>query len=147
MAARTATKQRGRPFEAGTSGNPSGRPKGSRNKATLAAEALLDGQAEALTQKAVEMALAGDTTALRLCLERTVPPRRERAITFEMPPIRGADDASAAVAGLIAAVAAGQIVPGEAESLARLVTAYVGAIEASEFDQRLKALEAKADQR
>ena len=53
---------RGRPFQAG---NP-GRPKGARNKASLAAEALLDGEAETLARKAVEMALAGDTTAMRL---------------------------------------------------------------------------------
>ena len=49
------------------------RPKGARNRATLAAETLLDGEAEALTRKAVELALAGDTTALRLCLERVLP--------------------------------------------------------------------------
>ena len=43
----TAQKQRGRPFEPGTSGNPAGRPKGARNKAAVAMEALLDGEAEA----------------------------------------------------------------------------------------------------
>src|ERR1700693_659671 len=71
MTAENTTKeQRGKPFTPGASGNPDGRPKGSRNKSTLALEALLDGQAEALTQKAVELALAGDITALRLCLDR-----------------------------------------------------------------------------
>ena len=58
---------RGRPFEKGRSGNPGGRRRGSRNKATLAAAALLAGESEALTRKAVEMALAGDPTAMRLC--------------------------------------------------------------------------------
>ena len=66
----TAKKQSGKPFKPGVSGNPSGRPQGSRNKATLALESLLDGQAEVLTQKAVDMALEGDMQALRLCLER-----------------------------------------------------------------------------
>ena len=61
---------RGRPFPPGVSGNPAGRLPGTRNRATMAAEALLDGEAEALTRKAIEMAMAGDTTALRLCLER-----------------------------------------------------------------------------
>src|SRR6516225_7230100 len=75
----------GRPFARGRSGNPSGRRPGSRNKATLAAAALLDGEFEALTRKAVELALAGDPTALRLCLERLLPPRRERAVTFRLP--------------------------------------------------------------
>jgi hypothetical protein len=49
----------------------------------MAAEALLDGEAEALTRKAVELALAGDTVALRLCLERLLPPRRSRRVTFD----------------------------------------------------------------
>ena len=60
-------KARGRPFAKGVSGNPAGRPVGSRNKATLLALQLLEGEAEALTRKAVEQALEGDTTALRLC--------------------------------------------------------------------------------
>jgi len=58
---------------------------GARHKATVAAEALLDGEAEALTRKAVEMALAGDGAALRLCLDRIIPPRRERPVRFNMP--------------------------------------------------------------
>jgi hypothetical protein len=70
----------GRRFQPGVSGNPAGRPKGAKNKSTLAAEALLDGEAEALTRKAVEMALRGDTVALRLCLERLMPPRRDRPV-------------------------------------------------------------------
>jgi len=64
-----AGTQRGRPFAKGKSGNPAGKPKGARHRVTLATEALLDGEAEALTRKAVEMALAGDGAALRLCLE------------------------------------------------------------------------------
>ena len=58
-------------FESGQSGNP----KGARNKATLAAEALLDGKAEAITRKAIDLAKAGDLTAIRLCLERIIPAR------------------------------------------------------------------------
>ena len=66
----TARKQRGRPFQKGQSGNQDGRPKGSRNATTIALETLLDGQATALTQKAAELTLAGDMTALRLCHPR-----------------------------------------------------------------------------
>jgi Family of unknown function (DUF5681) len=64
----TAGKQRGRPFQKGQSGNPEGRPNGSRNATTLALETLLDGQATALTQKAIDVVLTGDIPALRLCL-------------------------------------------------------------------------------
>jgi len=60
---------RGRPFEKGRSGNPAGRRVGCRNKTTIAAASLLAGEAEALTRKAVELALGGDASALRLCLE------------------------------------------------------------------------------
>jgi hypothetical protein len=64
---KTGEKQRNlKPFRPGQSGNPDGRPKGSRNKATLAMEALLDGEAEAITRKAIEKALEGDMTAIRL---------------------------------------------------------------------------------
>ena len=56
-------------FSPGVSGNPAGRLPGTKNRATKAAEELLEGEAEALTRKAVELALEGDTVALRLCLE------------------------------------------------------------------------------
>ena len=78
----TDEKQRGRPFEKGTSGNPSGRPRGSRNATTLALEVLLDGQAQALTQKAIDLALTGDIPALRLCLDRILPPRKHRLVSL-----------------------------------------------------------------
>ena len=71
-------KQRGLPFEKGRSGNPAGRPRGCRNRSTQAAQLLLQGEAEALTRKAVELALGGDPTALRLCLDRVIALDRER---------------------------------------------------------------------
>ena len=77
MTANSEPKQRGG-FQPGQSGNPAGKPKGARNKTTLAVEALLDGEAEALTRKAIERALEGDSVALRLCLER-IPSRPARA--------------------------------------------------------------------
>lgn len=61
-------------FKSGQSGNPSGLAKGALNKATLASQTLLDGEAEALTRKAVELAKEGNPVALRLCLERLLPP-------------------------------------------------------------------------
>ena len=79
----TAGKQRGKPFQKGQSGNPDGRPKGSRNATTLALETLLDGQATALTQKAIDLALIGDMAALRICMDRILPPRKDRPITFD----------------------------------------------------------------
>ena len=136
-ASKTPGRGRGRPFQKGNAG----RPKGARNKLTTAAEQLLDGEAEALTQKAITMALAGDTTALRLCLERLVAPRRERFVRFDLPPLQSPADAARAMAGIAAAVAFGEITLSEAAELARLVEGYIKAVEANEFDQRLTAIE------
>ena len=136
----TGSKQDTR-FQPGQSGNPEGRPKDSRNKTTLALESLLDGQAEALTQKAIELALGGDIPALRLCLDRLLPPRKDRPVTFEMPAIHGADDAQAAIAALLAAVSGGSLTPSEASEVGKLIDAYVKAIEVTEVLARLEKLE------
>lgn len=129
---------RGRPFQ---QGNP-GRPKGSRNRTTLALEALLDGEAEAITRKAVEMALDGDTTAMRLVMDRIMPPRKERPIMFSMPKLETAGDAVKATAALAEAVASGDITPGEAGELSKLVDGFTKAVELHEIQQRLDKLEA-----
>ena len=134
-----APNTRGRPF---APGNP-GRPRGARHRATLAAEALLDGEVEALTRKAVDLALAGDLAALRLCMERILPPRRDRPVSLALPHLRGAVDAVAAMAAINAAVADGGLTPTEAGGLASLVAAYVKAIEVSELERRMAALEAQ----
>src|SRR5262249_49407454 len=137
----TVPKQRGRPFAKGKSGNPNGRPPGARNRATLAAEALLDGESERLTRKAVAIALKGNAACLRLCLDRILPPRRDRLVHFPMPALNSAGDAAKAVAAMTAAVARGELAPTEAAELSRVVEAYVKAIEISEIERRLKALE------
>ena len=85
-------RDRGGRFSKGRSGNPAGRPRGCRDHVNRAARLLLAGEGEALTRKAVELALAGDPAALRLCLERIVGPYRERAVEFTMPAIRNAAD-------------------------------------------------------
>ena len=134
---KNAAKTRGRPFEPG---NP-GRPKGSRNKATLAAEALLDGDAEALTRKAIELALAGDVTALRLCWERIVPARKDRPVTFALPKLEHASDAVTASAAIVEAVANGDLTPSEAAELSKVVDGFKRALEAADFEDRLVRLE------
>jgi hypothetical protein len=139
--AETARRSRGRPFPKGQSGNPAGRPRGSSNRATRAAEMLLDGEATALTRKAVELALAGDQAALRLCLDRTVAPRRERAVELALPPIHGADDILAAIKVVSGAVGRGAITPGEGFTLSQMIETFLRAIDASDFEGRLRELE------
>ena len=122
MTSAKTEKQQNR-FRRGVSGNPAGRPKGARNKTTMAAQALLDGEGEKLTRKAIEMANAGDTVALRLCLDRIIPTRRERVVTLDLPDIVDADVAPA-LAAIIKATASGELTPTEAKSLSDMIAAY-----------------------
>jgi hypothetical protein len=129
-------------FRKGRSGNPAGRRPGTRNKATETAELLLEGEAEALTRKAVELALAGDAVALRLCLDRLIPPRRGRKVQLaNVPPVSGTADLGPTMAAITTAATGGAITPGEAAELARVVEIYVRAVEASDFERRLRQLE------
>jgi Family of unknown function (DUF5681) len=134
-----APTTRGRPFRPG---NP-GRPKGSRHKTTQAMQALLDGEAAALTRRAIEMALNGDAVALRLCLDRLLPVLRERPIAVELPALASSKDAVTASAALLGAVAAGEVTPGEAQGIGRLLELHLKAIELHEIEARLTALEGK----
>src|SRR4030095_15699898 len=126
---KTEGKQKPQLFKQGQSGNPSGRPQGSRNKATIAVDALLDGEAETITRKAIELAKAGDTVALRLCLDRIAAPRRDRPVAFTLPAIEIVADLSKASAARLQAVACGDLTPSEAAELGKLVEAHVRAIE------------------
>ncbi len=139
--AKTTEKQPRQGFKRGKSGNPSGRPQGSRNKATIALEALLDGEAEAITRKAIEKAKAGDMTAIRLCLERLIPIRKDGPITFNLPDMNNADDSAAAMSGMLRALADGEITPSEASSVASVIETYRRTLETAEFENRIAALE------
>jgi Family of unknown function (DUF5681) len=135
--------RRGNPaWQPGVSGNPAGRPPGARNKATVAAEALLDGDAEAIATKAIELAMKGRMGALRLVMERICPPRKDRPVRFMLPKLEQPSDALAAAAAIVDAVAAGDLTPTEAAELSRVVSTYVATLEAADFDARLRKLEA-----
>ncbi|WP_417729140.1 DUF5681 domain-containing protein [Roseovarius sp.] len=123
-------------------GNP-GKPKGSRHRATQAIQELLDKDGEALTRKAVEMALAGDTTALRLCLERIAPARKDAPVKFDLPPMESAQDATEAAQAVLQAVSEGELTPLEGASVMALVEAYRKTLETTELESRIAALEAE----
>lgn len=118
-----------------------GRPPGARNRATLAAERLLDGEAEAITRRCIEMALAGDPVALRLAMERLLPPRRSRPVHVSLPPIETPRDGLAAISAIVRAVGAGELTPDEAEKVAAPVAAVLKAFEVVDLERRLAALE------
>jgi len=124
-------------FSAGNSG----RPRGSRNKATLAIESLLEGQAEALAQAAITKALQGDSVALRLCMDRIAPPPKDAAVTFSMPTMSNALDAAEAAGNVLRAVSEGELTPLEATRVMGLIDSYRRTLELTEIEQRLQALE------
>jgi len=109
----------------------------------LIAEQLLDGEAETLTRKVIDKAKRGNLVALRMCLDRIIPPRRDRAIQFKIPQLNSASDASKAMAAIMIAVAHGELTPAEAAELSNVVTVYVRVIETTEIERRLLAVEAR----
>jgi len=136
------TRKSGRNTDGTFGPGNSGKPKGTRHKATQAALALLDGEAEALTRQAVTMALGGDMTALRLCLERIAPPRRDAPVTFDLPRMETARDAAKAAGAVLGAVADGDLTPTEGAHIMALVETYRRTLETTELEARLAALEA-----
>jgi hypothetical protein len=102
---------------------------------------LLEGESEALTRKAIELAKGGDTTALKMCLDRIAPPRKDAPVTLDLPVLTGPETALAGVARAIEAAAAGEITPSEAGALVSLLDSYRKAYEVQEFEKRLAALE------
>ena len=141
--ANTGAKQARGQFKKGSSGNPAGKPAGARHRVTLAVEALLEGQHAALTQKAIDLALSGDGPALRLCLDRIAPARKDSPVSFDLSPVRTVADAVEASASVLAAVAAGEVTPDEAGRVMALLTAHKGLVEVGNLEARITALEKK----
>ena len=123
-----------------TSGN-SGRPKGTRNKKTLAIESLLEGQAEALTQTAISKALDRDGMALRLCMDRIAPAPKDNPVSFTLPHMNNVSDASQAAGSVLTAVSNGNLTPIEATRVMGLIDSYRRTLELTEIEERLQALE------
>jgi hypothetical protein len=146
MTENSDAKQAGR-FQKGQSGNPSGKPKGARNLATRAAEALLDGEAVALTRKAIDQAKEGDSVALRLCLERILPARRERSVSVDLPKLETPSDTPKAIASILDSVASGELTPGEAGDVVKIVDSFARAMELRDLEARVTAIEKRDAER
>ena len=131
------------PFKKGQSGYPAGKKKGTRNKATLVLEAILDGDAPELMRKAVHLAKAGDASMMRLCLERLIPPRKDRPVQFELPPVNNSADAAKAMLAIVQAVAAGEITPNEAFEVSKIIECFAETLKVNELEARIEALETK----
>ena len=127
-----------------TEGN-SGKPKGSRNKATIAIESLLEGQTEALTQTAISKALDGDSMALRLCMDRIAPLPKDNTISFTLPHMESANDASKAAGSVLKAVSIGEITPIEGSRVMELIDSFRRTLELTVIEHRIQALESNIE--
>ena len=141
VADETAKIQRGKPFQSGRSGNPNGRPAGSRNKTTEMVEKLLKGDAEKVTRAVLEAAANGDMRAATIVLDRIAPVRKGRPIAVDLPKLETAADVSAAMAAVVLATAQGALTPTEAGELASVIDIHRRAIETGQLAARIAALE------
>jgi hypothetical protein len=136
-------KRRGRPFEAGVSGNPAGRPKGSRNRRTALLEAMLDQDAQMILREIIDRALAGDRRSMEFCAQRILPRRRDRPVEFDLPEIATADDGVKGSAAILRAFSAGELSPSEARDAMALLQEHLRVLEQANLEPRVSALEEK----
>ena len=104
-------------------------------------DTLLAGEAAQLTRKAIELALAGDTQALRLCLDRLMPPGKDRVVFFDFPPIRSVAEIPQGMVSVMAAISQGKVMPPEGALLSQMLVDYAKAMTASDVERRLQKLE------
>ena len=128
-------------FAKGSSGNLAGRPQGSRNKATLLMEQMFEGAIEKLTRKVIEMAQEGNIGAMKICMERLLPPCEDRPIRLDLPAIENMAQVSAALTTVVAGIADGAITPREGEIVANILAVQTNVVATTDMDRRLKDVE------
>jgi hypothetical protein len=131
---------RGRPFQPGNAFGR-GRPAGSRNKSTIALQAMLDQHAEPILKKAVVMALQGEKAAIRLCLERLLPVRRHSTVKFKLPRLESVADIAKASSNVVRAVADGKLTGADGELVTSMLEKLRQAFESASLEDRIGALE------
>jgi len=131
------------PFQPGISGNPNGRRPGQKNRKAALIESLFEGEVEAVGRKTLELALAGDTVALKIILDRVAPAPRGRKVRFRLPQLTSASDLVSALNCVLRAVSHGILTVDEGSSLSGAIESGVRVIEVAELGERIAALEAR----
>jgi len=132
-------------WKKGESGNVAGKPKGTRHRATTMLMALMEKNAESITQTVIEAAKSGDLAAARMILDRLAPHAKERPVSVDLPDTNTVEGINAAQQAILQAVAAGDLLPGEGTALAGIVEARRRALESLELERRIVALETRND--
>jgi hypothetical protein len=130
-------------FAPGKVHNPNGRPAGSRNKATIALEKLMEEGAEKIVQTVIKLANEGDMSAARMVLDRIIPQRKDRPVVVDLPKINSAADIPAATQAILEATASGELTPSEGAALVNIAESHRKAVELSELEERIRAIEAE----
>jgi len=132
----------GNKYKPGESGNPDGRPKGAKDKRTQYRE-LFEPHADDLIQKAIDLALTGDTTCLKMCIDRLVSPFRAKNATVTLDDIEGTLTEKGEK--IINAMGKGELSPSDASSMLSALAAQARIIEIEELEKRVSDLEARND--
>jgi hypothetical protein len=132
-------------FAPGHSGNPKGMAKGTRHRATVAAERLMtkSEDTKAITEVIIREARAGQAWACRAWMSVIMPAPRGRLLSFKMPKIEGAQDIPAALLAVVERVAAGQITPTEASEIASIFDCLRNSYETDALTREVEALKAR----
>ena len=137
-----AVKTRGRPFEPGNTFGK-GRPAGSRNKATLALEALIEGQGEEVINTIIASAKDGDMTAAKALLDRLVPKRKSAPAPITLSPAASASDLESALFEVFNKLADQSLTPEEAAQITGIIANHIRLHETLRLEDRLLELEEK----
>lgn len=128
-------------FQPGQSGNPKGRPQGSRHRATLAALALMAGDLEVITGKLVEKAKEGEQWAIRMVLDKLIPNAKYIPVPLRLPRMEGIGDIKIALGVILKAVGKGMLAPDEAKSLSEVINTLGLAQQVEELEKRLEQMQ------
>jgi uncharacterized protein DUF5681 len=138
-------KARGRPFRPGQSGNPWGKPRGVRNRATLLLDKMAETDAADVLSAVISRAKKGDVTAASMIMARVWPARKGRAIAFDLPPLRTAADLAAALGRIAQAIGSGILSPEEGQAVGAVLEMQRKALELTELEARVVVLESELD--
>jgi hypothetical protein len=128
-------------FKPGQSGNPAGRPKGSRNKITLLAQAMVEAEGPELIRTFIDGTKAQRPVPQKITGGVLFPPHRYRPVEIDLPETDTPAGVAAAQSALVRHVAEGEICPEQGAQVSRMLEATLRALEVADLDGRVRRLE------